>query len=404
MAKSFTGPAQPVGRLWAWADATLAASLLVWGLASLAGAAHSGSLDRHPFVVGAVLIAVQAVPLAVRRQHPLAVLTVVLTGAVVYGVLAYQPSAIDLAELVALYTVGAHRSTRTAAFGALGAIASLTVLSVASPVWSGLVETLTVGLLFVLVTLVGIAQRRQRARASRQAAELQQARIDQAKAEERLAMARELHDAVGHSQTVVLFHAGVARMTFDSDPGRARRALDIVEDRSRSTLEEMQLLVDSLRNGDGRVPLPTLGELDALIGATTGAGIEVSLSREGTVRQLPAAIEVSAYRIVQEALTNVVRHARAHRVQVTLRYGNEDLGIEIRDDGTGAGRTGPPLVVVGDHRAKAGGKGLVGMRERALSLHGRLDAGPGPDGGFAVTASLPLPRTGPAPQSDDRAS
>ncbi len=372
----------------AWTDASIAVGIFAWAAASLVEAPHLDGATGHPLALGLALAAVQTLPLAFRRRAPLVVLSVVFTGGVIYGLMLFTPSAVDLAELVGLYTVGAHRRARAATLGLMTGVGFLVLLSVLRTRWLSFGEVVIVSFLFVGVTVAGMYQQRRRARGAERAAELVRTRMAQVCAEERLTIARELHDAVGHSQTVVLFHAGVARMTFDTDPDRARRALGVVEERSRATLEEMQVLVDSLRSSGGRQPLPTLADVDALASATSEVGLDVTLTRDGATRQLPAAVEVPAYRIVQEALTNVVRHANAHQVNVTLRYGKADLGIEVRDDGAGPQR--PPMTPLA-LGGGSGGKGLVGMRERALRLQGKLDAGPQPGGGFAVRASLRLP-------------
>jgi signal transduction histidine kinase len=376
--------------MMAWADVAMAAAIFVWSLGTLVRFPHLGGATGHPLVLGVALAGLSSLPLAVRRRAPLAVLIIVFAGAVVYGLEVFPPSAVDIGELVALYSVGAHRPARTAALGLGLGVTFMVVMSILGARFFGPGEVPFASALFALAVGAGRFQRRRLAREAGQAAELEQARIAQVTAEERLNIARELHDAVGHAQTVVLFHAGVARMTFDTDPDRARRALAVVEDRSRATLEEMQVLVDSLRNSQGRQPLPKLADVDALASVTSEVGLDVSLTRDGATRPLPATVEVSAYRIIQEALTNVVRHANAHRVDVTLRYGAAELGIEVRDDGAGPDR--PPMapLALDGHDSRGGGKGLVGMRERALCLHGTLDAGPQPGGGFAVRALLSL--------------
>ncbi len=387
----------PVGYL----DAVLGISLLGVGIVWLGETVPRVKVEQGPLWLGVTVVALQTLPLLVRRRAPFAVLVVVMAAAVTYGVFAFPISPIDMAELIALYTVAVHRPTRTLVLGGVVVLGGLGLMWATSPGWTGgPIELVAVCILFALVTVVGLHQRSRLALVATEAeqrAKLDQARAEQAAAEERVALARELHDAVGHAQTVVLFHAGIARMTFDSDPGRSRQALGIVEDRSRATLEERQLLVDSLRSAGGspRVPLPTLADVDELVGIAEGVGLDVNLTRQGAVRQLPPAIEVSAFRIVQEALTNVVRHAQASRVDIRLRYAKDELGIDVADNGTGTGCTARPI-------GSGSGKGLVGMRERASALRGTLEAGLGAGGGFVVKARLPLAPIRPASMGTER--
>lgn len=399
-----------------YADAAVGVALFAVGVAWLGAALPGTSAREGPYVVGIGLVALQALPVLARRRFPMIVLLAVMTGSVIYGAFAFPPSPIDVAEPLALYTVALYRRPRALALGGCAVLVSLALTWAASPFWyGGMLELASVGIFFVLVALAGAHQRSRRKLVARQAvleSELARARAEQAVAEERVALARELHDAVGHAQTVVLFHAGVARMTFDSDPVRSRRALEVVEERSRATLEEMQLLVDSLRNNaeNQRAILPTLADLDSLIGMASDVGLEVSLTREGMTRQIPAAVEVSAYRIVQEALTNVVRHAQARHVSVALCYRDQELRIDVRNDEAAPGDAkGGPLAEPGRTRKPRlettqrwiGGKGLLGMRERATSLGGRLEAKPDADGGFVVTAWLPLPAAPVASELSD---
>lgn len=368
--------------------------MFAWSTEALVRSPHLDGATGRPLAVGIMLAALQTLPLAVRRRAPFIVLILVFGGAMAYGLELFTPSAVDLAELVAIYSVAAHRDRSSALAGFGVGLAFLVVLCIFRTRWLGPGEAVLVGCFFAVSLGAGMYQQRRQAGEAAQAADLERARTAQATAEERLAIARELHDAVGHAQTVVLFHAGVARMSFDSDPDRARRALSVVEERSRASLEEMQELVSSLRGTQSRQPLPTLADVDDLARATSEVGLEVSLTRDGAARQLPALVEVSAYRIVQEALTNVVRHAHARHADVVLAYGETRLDIEVRDDGAGPERPDiSPPSFAGEGRA-TGGRGLVGMRERALCLHGKLDAGPQPGGGFAVKASLMLPKVG----------
>jgi signal transduction histidine kinase len=208
--------------------------------------------------------------------------------------------------------------------------------------------------------------------------------VRQALAEERAQIARELHDIVAHAMSVIAVRSGVARMVIDTDPGQAREALTIIETTTRRSLHEMRLLVGMLRdtrdhNTDLR-PVPGLCDLDRLIAETAAAGVTVSVDIDGTVRTLSPAADLSAYRIVQEALTNVVRHAGPTRARVQISYRPDEVSIEVVDDGP-AGQAPPPIARAGS------GHGLIGMRERAALFGGELAAGPDA-AGFRVRANL----------------
>ncbi len=206
---------------------------------------------------------------------------------------------------------------------------------------------------------------------------------------ERLRIARELHDMVAHSIGIIAIQAGVGSRVIRTQPAEAREALRAIEATSRETLSGLRRTLVSLRQADRGAtaseqsplaPSPGLADLEQLAAATAGAGVRVDVRRSGNQRQLPADIDLSAYRIVQEALTNVVRHAGTGRCRVAVDYGDEELSVEVVDDGRGAPGNG-----------SAHGFGIIGMRERVGLLGGRLSAGPRPEGGFRVAAGLPLP-------------
>jgi signal transduction histidine kinase len=206
--------------------------------------------------------------------------------------------------------------------------------------------------------------------------------------DERVRIARELHDVVAHHVSTMGVQAGAARRVLDVDPAAARRAIGAVEGSSRTAVEEMRRLVGVLREGDGPVePPPDLGRLDELVRAER-PGLEVDARVLGEPHPLPPSASVSVYRVVQEALTNAVRHSGARRASVRLRWLDDALEVEVVDDGRG-----------GDGGGHGGGLGLVGMRER-VDLHGgQLDVGPRPEGGWRVRARFPLngAGTGAAP-------
>jgi signal transduction histidine kinase len=202
-------------------------------------------------------------------------------------------------------------------------------------------------------------------------------------AEERARIAREMHDVVAHNVSVMVVQASAARRMLDHDLARAREALTSVEQTGREALAEMRRMLDVLRVEDERAalaPQPSVDELDSLIALAREAGLNVDFEVEGERRRLSSGVDLSAFRIVQEALSNTIKHADAAHARVRLRYGDEDIEVDVVDDGHGAGT----------RRNNGQGQGLVGMRERVAMLGGRLEAGYRANGGFEVRATLPL--------------
>jgi signal transduction histidine kinase len=228
------------------------------------------------------------------------------------------------------------------------------------------------------------AQEAERAAELQEAAEAERAdRVRRAVGDERAQIARELHDIVAHAMSLIAVRSGVARMVIDTDPGQAREALAIIETATRRSLREMRLLVGMLRADDDKAelsPFPGLEDLDRLITEVAAAGVTVDLHIDGTVPVLSPSADLSAYRIVQEALTNVVRHAGPTRARVRISYRPDEVSIEVTDDGpSGPLPPQPPRA--------GGGHGLIGMRERAALFGGELAAGPDA-AGFRVQATL----------------
>jgi len=222
------------------------------------------------------------------------------------------------------------------------------------------------------------------AEAAERADRAEQAREEEARAavaEERARIARELHDVVGHSVSVMTVQAAAARRLLLPEQERERQALLVVEQTGREALAEMRRLVGVLRRPEeapALAPQPSLGHVDKLVAQAQDAGLPVELHVEGKPVQLPAGVDLTAYRLVQEGLTNAVKHARAERAEVLVRYSDGQVEITVRDDGRGGGD------------GNGSGHGLVGMRERVSVYGGELEAGPRPEGGYALHARLPV--------------
>jgi signal transduction histidine kinase len=202
-------------------------------------------------------------------------------------------------------------------------------------------------------------------------------------AEERARIAREMHDVVAHNVSVMVVQASAARRMIDRDPDRAREALSSVEQTGREALAEMRKMLDVLRaEGEGAAlaPQPSIDELEALIDLARQAGLDVDLEVEGERRRVSSSVDLSTFRIIQEALSNTIKHADAAHARVRLRFGDHEMEVDVVDDGHG----------VRPHSENGSGQGLVGMRERVAMLGGRLEAGYRANGGFEVRATLPL--------------
>ena len=478
-------------RHWATLDYVVGA---VFGLILLATLRHGvvaaiespyGSVLYRPFsltwpvAVFLVIVAVMAVGL--RRRRPAFMLGVLLAGSVVVttligpenGALTYfLPVAYVLYLVAATYE---HRQAAArvliAVFATLAADAVLMHLTGGGFVPSG--GLVSAALCIIIAWFTGYIVRQRR----RYAVRLQEEAASKAVAEERLRIARELHDVVAHSMSVIAVQAGYGQYVIDAQPADARNALGAIQATSREALDEMRRMLGALRqadetdqrdasppaaagaagsgadgpdgvkeshvvNGSDRVkgsygvkgsaplyPAPGLADLDRLLSRTASAGVRVDVTRCGQPRELPASIDLSAYRIIQEALTNVVKHARTSSCQVLIGYGQDELILEVADNGAGLpalagagvphhGSTmalggGPPdgervalpprsgwnaaddglpdRCVIGAGIIGGSGHGIIGMRERVSLLGGEFTAGPLPGYGFQVSAHIPLP-------------
>jgi signal transduction histidine kinase len=312
-------------------------------------------------------------PLVLRRRAPLVMWTAIWAAIALLSLLTRNPergTAFTFVLFTAAYSLGAHATLRRAAPVLVGS---------SSDVARSFLQLLAFWLAGVLVRT-----RRQAASLAARSAALQ-SQAEQAAAGERARIARELHDIIAHHLSVVVLHAAGARASGGADPA----TLEEIEQSGRRALTETRRLFGVLRDPDeqtGRAPQPGISELPALAGSLRAAGLEVSLSVDGDHTTLPSAVNVSAYRIVQEALTNVLKHAGPARAEVTVGCADSAVTIEVTDDGLG--NPAPPAV----KRAGevGGGQGLAGMRERVAVFGGDLRAGPRPGGGFTVCARLPV--------------
>jgi signal transduction histidine kinase len=352
---------------------------------------EEGTDFRDPDVLGALLLILSSSPIAWRRRSPFVVLVVVGTAAVIYEALGYPTQFSTVGVLVALYTAAAHldrpRSLRAALFVAVGL--AIVLITARWEVTIGSIASNIV--IFATVWLIGdnLQTRRANVAALRERAERAEqtraAEAQRAVAEERTRIARELHDVVAHSMSVMLVQTGAARRLVESDPTRAVAALQAVEATGRDAMQEMRRLLGVLREDSAPAslaPQPSLDGVQPLVAQFAEAGLDVHLEVEGAPRRLPAGVELSAYRIVQEALTNALKHAGPGvTVAVTVRYGDGGLEVQVLDDGRGA--------ATALHNG-GGGHGVLGMRERVDVCGGDLVAGPRAGGGFEVRARLPV--------------
>ncbi|GAA2809959.1 histidine kinase [Kitasatospora sp. CM 4170] len=378
-----------------------------------------GGSTRAPATVPAIgsLLAATLLIGVVRRQ-PLPALALTLVGATAVvlstsgaaptrPVVGYQGQFLSYLAVDAVLGFIVATCARRAAVVA-GAVSFTVQLLVVAAFAHG--DNLTVNVVIALLALAAAGAAGLLGRERREhAAALRSQEVAEAVTAERLRIARELHDMVAHSIGIVAIQAGVGSRVIDTQPAAAREALEAIEATSRETLAGLRRTLVALRRtdpdgtdrssgaSDARreppAPAPGLADLDRLVAATADAGVRVEVHRSGEQRPLPPELDLSAYRIVQEALTNVVRHAAVDHCRVAVGYGDEELSVEVVDDGRGApGAPGPAPGMYHEH-----GFGLVGMRERVALLHGRLSVGPRAEGGFRVAARLPLPEPVAAP-------
>jgi signal transduction histidine kinase len=383
----------PRARVSPWVfDSVLAAAAAALSMSLFASELSRSGLPRGVVALGYALALLHTLPLAARRRFPMTVLATSVASGLAFAAIGLPPVLLGPAILVPVYPVAAYRERRVSLVGLAAAEVGLAGVQLTSgrtglSTWVG--NTLVLAAAWLLGNFVG-DRRAYAAQLEERTAELEQAREDLARravADERLRLARELHDVVAHSMSVIAVQSGVGAHVADTQPEEARKALAAIETASRAALEELRRLLGVLRQDDGDephgslAPVPGLADLDTLLAEVGKAGLAVRLRVEGVRPELPAGVDLSAYRIVQEALTNVVKHAGPARAQVVVCYGDQEVAVEITDDGKG---------VPGDGRAAKVGHGIIGMRERVALFGGDLEVGPLPGGGFRVAARLPF--------------
>jgi signal transduction histidine kinase len=329
---------------------------------------------RHPDVLAYALVVVANAPIALRRRAWGAALAVALGAELVYAAHQYPPFLAPAVPLIVYLAATRLDDRRSRVVLIVSAVASWIGATLAA----GATDPQSV-LIVAGAWLLGHYVRTRRllvAELEQRSADLEREREQRAMravAEERLRIARELHDVLAHTMSVVAVQAGTGRLVGPDHPGEAIKALTAVEDTARSAMHEMRQILTVLRTDTDT------DNLGALVAQVADAGIAVDVRVEGEPRPVPTGVGLAAYRITQEALTNVIKHAGPAHASVLVRYSDHDVTVEIRDDGHGTAPT-----------AGAGGHGLIGMRERAAVHGGELTAGPHPNGGFQVTARLPI--------------
>ena len=382
-------------RLWPlvreyWFDGLVVAAA-IGGALELAFAQDAADAPDLPLAVSVVLEVGLTLTLLARRRYPFAAPAGMLVAGAALSFweapLIVFTFAGFVTALAAAFLLGMLEDRRQAFVGLLITVAALLIIIWHDPNREG-GDLFFSPLLFFTVWLCGfgLSRRLERAReAEERAARLELEREAQARAavaDERARIARELHDVVGHAVSVMTVQASGVRRLLTPEQVREREALEIVEQTGREALAEMRRLVGVLRRPEeapALAPQPSLQYLDQLVENAREAGLPVDIRIEGEATELPAGVDLTAYRLVQEGLTNAMQHAKASRAEVVVRYGLDAVELQVSDDGRG----------FSDGNADSGGHGLVGMRERVAVYGGELQAGPRPEGGYMLRARLP---------------
>lgn len=377
-------------------EVAIAAS--VCGVCLLGGAFQPEGALAPPPALAYLLAAVSSVSMLIRLRAPVAAMVATTACGMLAAPLGLLPTPLLVAPaLVSAHALGLRVGGRTAAAVLVPCAALLVVLSPffeADISWEDASRLVTVAAAPLVAAVLGRSTRHRRAylaSVEERARRAEQDRDSEARrkvAEERVRIARELHDLVAHQMTLANAQAAVAARLLDTRPDRARASLAELVTTTRNALDELRSAVGLLRQPDDATdaaePAPGLLQLPALLDSLSRAGLDVSIHQEGTPRSLPPAVDLTAYRTVQEALTNVTKHSTAAEAHLGFTWDRQRVTITIADGGL-------PRSVGGERRP---GYGLIGMRERVEAVGGELDAGARPGGGFVVTAQLPLPHPG----------
>ncbi len=374
-------------RLWAWIngqptwvlDAAIASVFVVGGFISTSQRIYADVTYEPRDGLAYALILLGTIPYYLRRRAPLPVF---LAGTLAVSLLTlegYAPGALPLFALFGAYTVGAHRPIGEAVAAAVAATALLLALFLGDSQNFGLAALVSNLGIFAAAILFGWSVQSRRLRLEA----LERGHVEAARAaaaDERLRIAQELHDVVAHSLGVIAVQAGVGAHMLDQDVEETRKALDNISTTSRSSLAEIRRLLGVVRERDDAAeyaPAPSLSDLPRLVREMDAVGLDVALQVDGEVSALPPGVELAAFRIIQEALTNALRHAEARHVTVHVSPRPGEVGIVVTDDGLG-----------GATDVDSAGHGLVGMRERAAHYGGTVEAGPLAEGGWRVATCL----------------
>jgi signal transduction histidine kinase len=371
---------RPALRRWV-GDAVLAVAVLFVGLHGTGSAALLQGGSTRPDPLAYTLVVAAAAVLVFRRRWPLLTLAAVTLATSVYLFFGYPYGPIFISMLIAVYTVARWRATRTAVIASvLAGLFLIQHILIGRGGATGLLGVVPVSAWVVVPLAIGVLLRIYRETADRNRAEWARRHAD----EERLRVAQEVHDVVGHGLSAIAMQADIALHVLPRQPDHAAVALAAISRTSKEALDELRATLAAVRRDpesdvDVRAPLPGLARLGALVTRMSDSGVPVAVESTGERRPLPPAVDLAAYRVIQESLTNVLRHAGPASVTVRLSYDPESVEVEVRD--TGARPAGPVTE----------GHGIAGMRRRAESLGGTLQAQPVVGGGFRVQARLPIP-------------
>lgn len=355
-------------------DVALAVGIGALQLFGTALAAQNQPDARQLDALAVLLLGGGALALIARRRFPVAVFAAAFVTTFVYELLGYPGGPIWGTLIVAFVTV---QTTGHRLVGYAGIVLGYTSIWWLPAISDETLPTVGEAVAFAAWMLVLIAATEVWRVRRAYIAEAEQAR----RSEQRLAIARELHDVLAHSISLINVQASTALHLIDTKPEQTRPALEAIKRASGEALTEVRGVLEALRRPDDgtttKAPAPTLARVNDLTNEAQAAGLDIETVVEGKPRPLPATVELAAFRICQEAVTNVIRHAGPARAELKLRYAENELVVEVSDDGRGA------------NGSSGGGNGLPGMKERAAALGGTLQAGPRPDGGFRVEARLP---------------